>query len=66
MRYYSDYDPSSEGSIYGNHVITGVIHPISGAIPVPVSSQRRDKKKRSSPSKTATNSKNNSRTGIGM
>ncbi|GFY48547.1 hypothetical protein TNIN_431553 [Trichonephila inaurata madagascariensis] len=79
MKDYSDYDPSSVGSIYGSHVITGVIHPISGAVPVPVSSQRRHKKKRKGgrPSKTANNkkngghhqsspkySKNNSRAGI--
>ncbi|GFT13717.1 hypothetical protein NPIL_399153 [Nephila pilipes] len=33
----SMYDYSDDG----DHVITGVIHPISGAVPVPVSSQRR-------------------------
>ncbi|GFY28921.1 hypothetical protein TNCV_4720513 [Trichonephila clavipes] len=72
-------DPSSVDSIYGSHVITGVIHPISGAVPVPVSNQRRhknrkngghlhnstkDKKKGRRQEASLNDSKNNSSAGI--
>ncbi|GFY28922.1 hypothetical protein TNCV_4720512 [Trichonephila clavipes] len=72
-------DPSSVDSIYGSHVITGVIHPISGAVPVPVSNQRRhknrkngghlhnstkDKKKGRRQEASLNGSKNNSGSGI--